>query len=351
MKKYPDELVTKLHTNVEQIKKNGVTYIFKPVPDSEARNILDPRIKEVIKKKAAAKSKSRGYSLYHTRNRPDKVNYDITHEDVAQEEKLIKIGNERYIDVFIFKSANFDNTLPILIYLHGGGFTAGNIDLYRNEMRYLAETTQCLVIFPEYRLAPENPYPAAIDDCLETLQWVKKNHVQLGVGTEKVVMIGDSAGGNLINSVLVKNEFKDIKLIVELYPVIDNQISKLEIADKFPIVSEERDLVYSRLNKMKNSQDESLYLMDKVKTADPIVNLGEISDFNQIPAMTIISSQYDLLKLGSDAFIKKAAEQGKKINSIRYLGCDHGFFDLIGIAPQAEEVCLEIADEIHKVME
>ncbi|RHW50599.1 alpha/beta hydrolase fold domain-containing protein [Lactobacillus bombicola] len=59
------------------------------------------------------------------------------------------------------------------------------------------------------------------DDCLGTLQWVKENYTKLGITSSQVVMVGDSAGGNLINSVLVKNDFKDIKLIIELYQVID----------------------------------------------------------------------------------------------------------------------------------
>lgn len=142
--------------------------------------------------------------------------------------------------------------------------------------------------------------------------------------------------------------YEDIKLVIELYPVIYNNIGKLEIGNRFEFIPEEHDMVYSRLNKMKKSQDVSLYLMGKIDTDNPIVNLSKISDFTKLPDMTIISSQYDLLKLSSDTFIKKAFKGGKKIKSIRYLGCDHVFFDLTGIAPQAEEVCWEIADEIHQ---
>lgn len=130
--------------------------------------------------------------------------------------------------------------------------------------------------------------------------------------------------------------------------LLTNNIGKLEIGNRFEFIPEEHDMVYSRLNKMKKSQDVSLYLMGKIDTDNPIVNLSKISDFTKLPDMTIISSQYDLLKLSSDTFIKKAFKGGKKIKSIRYLGCDHGFFDLIGIAPQAEEVCWEIADEIYQ---
>ncbi|MDF7639263.1 alpha/beta hydrolase fold domain-containing protein [Lactobacillus sp. ESL0791] len=349
MKKYAASLVSKLHEQTEVVEQDGVQLLCKPVPDTDERDVLDSRVREVIVKKRAVKNPSSDFSLFHTRNRPDKVNYDISHEEIDEQETLVEITDDHYIDVFIFKAEDYIPDKPLIIYVHGGGFTAGNISLYRNEMRYLAEVTKGIIVFPEYRLAPENPYPAPVDDCLDVLKWTKNNCRKLGAANDRIVMIGDSAGGNLINSCLVKNDYRDIDLIIELYPVIDNQISKLEIADNFKIAAVDRDAVLARLNKMKHSQDINYYLLDKISAADPLVNLDQIADFTRIPQMTIISSQFDLLKIGSDKFIRDAKKNGKEIKSIRYLGCDHGFFDLIGIAPQAEEVCLEIADEINQL--
>lgn len=350
MKGYSDELVQKLHAQVEVYTENNIEHTCKPVPDSDQHNVLDGRIRDVIQKKMITKKKSSEFSLFGTRHRSDKINYDISDGTVNETEVLVNIQKDHYIDVFIFEPNHLEHNLPISIYIHGGGFIAGDITLYRNEMKYLAQVSRTVIIFPEYRLAPENPYSAAVDDCLGVLNWVKKNHNKLGSKITDVIMIGDSAGGNIMNSCLVKNNYTGIQLMIEMYPVIDPDISTLEIKNgNFSVDKMDKEAVESRLKKMKNSKDAAYYLMDKLSSNDPLVNLSKIDDYSKIPSMTIISSQYDLLKIDSDNFIRKAQNNGKKIRSIRYLGCDHGFFDLIGIAPQAEEVCWEIADEIKKL--
>jgi len=97
-----------------------------------------------------------------------------------------------------------DRPLPVLVYLHGGGWTLGDVDTFEEVCRRFAVAAQCLVVAPDYRLAPEHPFPAALDDSLATIQWVWDHAETIGADPARVAVGGDSAGGNLSAAVCLK---------------------------------------------------------------------------------------------------------------------------------------------------
>jgi acetyl esterase/lipase len=88
-------------------------------------------------------------------------------------------------------------TLPLVIYFHGGGFALGSLDSHDRLMRLLALDSGAAVIGVDYRLAPEHPLPAGLDDCVAAIGWIRAEARHLGVDAERVVLAGDSAGANL----------------------------------------------------------------------------------------------------------------------------------------------------------
>jgi acetyl esterase len=88
-------------------------------------------------------------------------------------------------------------TLPLVIYIHGGGFVLCSLDTHDRVMRLLALDSDAAVIGIDYRLAPEHPFPAALDDCVAATRWIRGEAARLGVDPERVVLAGDSAGANL----------------------------------------------------------------------------------------------------------------------------------------------------------
>jgi len=93
--------------------------------------------------------------------------------------------------------------LPLVIYLHGGGWTFGSVDTHDRAMRLLALAADAAVIGVDYRLAPEHPCPAPLDDCLAAVRWIRERAGDLGIDPDRAVLAGDSAGANLALAALL----------------------------------------------------------------------------------------------------------------------------------------------------
>ncbi|KAL3848318.1 hypothetical protein ACJMK2_019186 [Sinanodonta woodiana] len=118
----------------------------------------------------------------------------------VQVEKLIFDG----VDVILCRPANKQGKLPGLVYFHGGGWVFLNTDSYRPLTDALCESTEAVVVSVEYRLAPENIYPAAFDDCVKSVIFFLQNAVKYNVDMNKIGIAGDSVGGNLAMAVALK---------------------------------------------------------------------------------------------------------------------------------------------------
>ncbi|WP_216851008.1 alpha/beta hydrolase [Acidisphaera sp. L21] len=119
-------------------------------------------------------------------------------QDVAECRKLSIPGPGGPIPVRLYRGAGTDgDRLPALVYFHGGGWVFGDLDSHEGICRRLANYGGCRVVSVQYRLAPEHPFPAAIDDAAAALRYVVANAADLGVDPARLAVGGDSAGGNL----------------------------------------------------------------------------------------------------------------------------------------------------------
>lgn len=362
MRKYDVHLVKRIQEKQHIENIDGLDTLIKPIPDDDRINVMDPRVLEIAKKKKemfATRQKKTGFSLANERFRPDKVTYDLTTREINCEERLIKILDDHMIELFIYRPEGTENkTLPVMVYFHGGGWTAGDMKLYKNQMKLVSDLGECVCIFPEYRLAPECPYPGPIDDCYETIKYVVDNAESLHVDKNKLMVAGDSAGGGLLFSCLYRDVNHLIKKGFGIYPSVDhssyenNKFYKWSY-DQYPVIEEHREFVESRIDRIRlgttGDSEKSLYLQGKVSCEDPRISAVYMDDemVKQFPLMVMAYSEYDFLRVQDEYMCKHMRELGVSCKAIRYSGCDHGFFDLLGTIPQAEELCYVLAEEIN----
>ena len=129
-----------------------------------------------------------------------------------------------------------EGPFPVLIYYHGGGFVLGNLNASDRGCRNLCRISGMVVVSVDYRLAPEFPFPIAVDDCLAAFDWVQANRKKCHAENQPVFVAGDSAGGNLAAVVTQQRKSSNIAGQVLLYPVVDfsvmNRPSYIENTDE-----------------------------------------------------------------------------------------------------------------------
>ena len=130
------------------------------------------------------------------------------------------------VGVRIYKPVDVSGNLPGMFFIHGGGMIMGSIEGENLKAAMLCETIQAVVVSVEYRLAPENPHPAPVQDCYEALVWMSKNATELGFDPDRLAIVGGSAGGGLaIATALMARDQEFPKLCFQManYPMIDDR--------------------------------------------------------------------------------------------------------------------------------
>ncbi|WP_048746620.1 alpha/beta hydrolase [Paenibacillus sp. P22] len=132
------------------------------------------------------------------------------------------------VRIKIYEPRVKEETLPGVLYLHGGGYILGSADMMDPTLQQLVSELDCVIVSVDYRLAPEHPYPAPLDDCYAALIWFSKNAEELGVDSSRIAVIGPSAGGGLTAAVsLLARDRKGpaIAFQMPLYPMIDDRMT------------------------------------------------------------------------------------------------------------------------------
>ena len=130
------------------------------------------------------------------------------------------------VGVRIYKPVDVSGSLPGMFFIHGGGMIMGSIEGENLKAAMLCETIQAVVVSVEYRLAPENPHPAPVQDCYEALVWMSKNATELGFDPDRLAIVGGSAGGGLaVATALMARDQEFPKLCFQManYPMIDDR--------------------------------------------------------------------------------------------------------------------------------
>lgn len=356
MRKYNKVLSDYLQNNTEIRQENSVSFEIKPIPDPEKTEGMDPRMLEAAKrkmKKLQSNFSAETFQLYEERNRTDKISYDLTSVSIMKKQQLVKI-NKHYINTFLYRPRHLEDKIPVILYVHGGAFMTGDHTQFENQCKLLAEKAEALVVFPEYRLAPENPFPAGLEDIFGVLNWIFEQSEKLQINQKKIVLAGDSAGASIMNGCALLDKNKRIRLMFEIYPCCDIDVIGNGVYQWKPsyyhIPVEEQEYVYSRMDRLKNiSKGMTEFYLEGESGKNPLVSIIYEKDISLLPPVIIAVGEYDYFRMTADIFARQCSAAGKLRKAIRYQGCDHGFFDMLGIMPQAEDCIVEVAKAVREI--
>ncbi len=234
---------------------------------------------------------------------------------------------------------------PLVVYFHGGGWVLFGLDSYDSICTHLCKEAHCIVVSVAYRLAPENKFPAAVDDCLSATEWVFKNAASLHGDPARVVVAGDSAGGNLAAVTALQLKDKngpELAGQVMIYPATDyywpEKRSYRELGDDYILTRKEMIWFWSQ------------YLADPADAVNPYVAPLKVSSCKGLPPALILVSAYDLLLDEGIAYGEKLRNDGVPVKISVYKDMMHGFLSYLGILKQAKTAIEEISSWIIKTV-
>ena len=218
-----------------------------------------------------------------------------------------------------------DQRLPVLVYYHGGGWIAWNVQGHDPVCRRLSDAGQFAVISVEYRLAPEHQYPAAVDDAYAVLAWIRQHAGPLGIDPERMGVAGDSAGGNLAAVVAqLTRDRGDPPLHFQalIYPVTDATMSLPSY------VEHESDAVLTR-SVMQHFIGS--YVPAGVDRRQPTISPLFVDTATGLPPALVIVAEYDPLRDDGIAYARRLEQAGVPVQLEHFEHSMHGFVSLGGL--------------------
>lgn len=363
--KYPQETLTKITSRQHTVTEDGLDILIKPIPETDVPGMLDPRlyesmapmfkgVKGMIAKKMMGKMgkpQDPQKAAAGMRKMMNGVKSIQIVSGVKTEAKSIALEG-RNVPVRIYTPEKpAEKPTPVFYYIHGGGFVAGSPDVVEEMCKLVVKNTGCSSVSIDYRLAPENPYPAGLDDCYGVLEWIYNNAAEFGGDPEKICISGDSAGGNLATVCAMKDRdagTKMVKVQALLYPTVN--MAGMDDAEQKDLsaydIHKDHEAVLTPLLGMMSKMGGGMSLegLLGVKDAkDPYLSPYR-GDLKNMPPCIMIFGEYDFLRFEDEAYSRKLKDAGVEVKTIRYRGLSHGFADQVGVTPQAEDCLIEIGN-------
>jgi acetyl esterase len=235
-----------------------------------------------------------------------------------------------------------DALAPGLVFFHGGGWVIGDLESHDIVCRTLAIAAARVVVAVDYRLAPEHKFPAAIDDAIAATEWIAANAMQLGIDANRIVVGGDSAGGNLAAVVAIHARDHGPRLAGQMliYPVTD-------LAMSHPSHSEPETSVLLTHNVMRWFRDH--YARDEADYADWRGSPLRADDLSGLPPAIVVTAGADPLRDEGDAYAKKLEAAGVAVTHRQWPGQFHGFFTMGRVIPEATALIGDLAEWLKKL--
>jgi len=245
------------------------------------------------------------------------------------------VGAMGNIPARIYKPNRFP--CPTVIYFHGGGWVAGDINTADRAARLLAIEVKAVVVSVDYRRPPETPFPGPFEDCVAAVQWAATNIASLGGDGSRLGVAGDSAGANLAAAVTQFSRTAGPRLKGQLlvYPPTDlvgKYADETENA-RFASRAENADGYFLTMESMRFFTHH--YLTSVASERDPRASPLRAQNFSDLPPAVICTAEFDPLRDEGEAYARALEAAGNRVIYFREPGMIHGYFSLGTVSPAA----------------
>lgn len=229
------------------------------------------------------------------------------------------------IRVRIYRPAAAAGPLPVMLYLHGGGYVYGVPEQFGAAIADFIETEPCIIVAPDYRKAIEAPYPAAFNDCYDTLLWIRDHAASLGGRADGFIVAGHSAGGGLAAAVSLRaTDTGDAKIAFQmpLYPMIDDRQGTVSAIDNDAPVWDEaaNRLAWSRY-------------LDGVETITPYAAASRCTDYTRLPPTITFVGSLEPFRDETKTYVENLRRANIPVAFEIFDGAFHGFDLMVPDAP------------------
>lgn len=264
-----------------------------------------------------------------------------TGPELARVENLITTQN---VPLRLYQAERSDEVTPTVLYFHGGGWVLGDLDSHDTLCRRLAAESGLIIVSVDYRRAPEAVYPAALEDCLAAVAYITEHGHELGVDGSKLIVAGDSAGGNLAAAVCLRmrdpaTDTAPSPMIGQLliYPALNTNFdnpSYSEFSEGFGLTREIMMWFWDQyLGTQSPDQFAAPALADSLKG---------------LPPTHIITAEYDILRDEGEEFAERLMAAGVETSHIRYDGMLHAFMHFTGAINVGREAVNDAAEVLRE---
>lgn len=228
------------------------------------------------------------------------------------------------VSIRLVRPENYNETLPVILYLHGGGWILGDKETHDMLIRKLSVCTNSVVVFVDYSRSPEAVYPTALNQSYAVLEYLYENPEEFNIDSDRIVVAGDSAGGNLATATALRAlREKGPKILFQalLYPVTDANMD----SESYKLYKDGPWLTKKAMEWFWNA-----YLPDKSYKNDLYVSpaCACVEDLAGLPDTLIITDENDVLRDEGEAYAAKLDEAGVDVISVRVNLAHHDFMML-----------------------
>ncbi|MDY6806983.1 MAG: alpha/beta hydrolase [Cyanobacteriota bacterium] len=308
--------------------------------------MINAETKDFLAKVASSKKPPLSSQTPEQVRKLDRVFIHLSHlkETVAKVENRTIPGTGGEITLRIYTPQGV-GPFPVLVYFHGGGYAIGNLDMVDSICRTLTNGAECVVVSVEYRLAPEDKFPAAIEDGYSATLWAAENATAINGDACRMAVGGESAGGNLAAVVaLMARDRCQPSLIYQLliYPVthhtsLSTESRRLYAEDYFLTAD---SIAWYAKQYLPTAED------GKNTYASPLL----AEDLTNLPPALIITAELDPLRDEGEAYGDRLREAGVPVKVSRYDGTIHAFINLAGMLTLGQKALKEAASDLKAIM-